>query len=162
MGRKCCGRTCHRIPAEGRSTCEYCLVRGRKLRNQRKVNGTCTACSKPARPNRFTCEVCALRSAENQKGYVRPNYHTRYRDLVFDFYGRLCACCGESELLFLSIDHIDGVKLAEDRAPNFYRRLVALIRKGEPRTDLRTLCFNCNSGRARNNGVCPHEASDAR
>jgi hypothetical protein len=72
--------------------------------------------------------------------------------------GPICACCGETELMFLTIDHIDGGGCKEDRKVR--RHLpVSLKSKGFPQ-GYQVLCFNCNCGRARNEGVCPHQAKN--
>ena len=70
------------------------------------------------------------------------------RELIFSLYGDVCACCGEANKKFLSLDHInnDGYK---ERTRG---RICT-----EKRDDLRILCMNCNWGRARNEGTCPHE-----
>jgi hypothetical protein len=79
-------------------------------------------------------------------------------------YGGFCACCGENTPEFLTLDHVnrDGYRErfgnGKDRrqlpvTQAWYRKLLS-----EPvRTDLRVLCYNCNCGRERNNGICPHE-----
>jgi hypothetical protein len=67
-----------------------------------------------------------------------------------------CACCGETKLLFLTIDHMEhvGRKKREKISSGsvFYRWLV---RNNYP-DGYQVLCFNCNCGRALNNGICPH------
>lgn len=83
-----------------------------------------------------------------------------YHDIVFAHYGNKCLCCGETEPKFLTLDHInnDGHM---DRGPK--RRLTAklldrhrkIIATNFPDT-YRILCFNCNCGRERNGGICPH------
>lgn len=69
-----------------------------------------------------------------------------------------CVCCGESEVRFLTIDHIDG-NGAEHRkttkcgtGATFYRRL---IREGMPE-GYQVLCYNCNNARIWNK-KCPHQ-----
>ena len=69
-----------------------------------------------------------------------------------------CACCGESEVRFLTIDHINGNGSEHRKSSkcgtgsNFYRWL---IREGMPK-GYQALCYNCNSARARH-GKCPHQ-----
>jgi hypothetical protein len=78
--------------------------------------------------------------------------------LVLTYYSNgtpRCACCGELNVLFLTIDHIDngGNKHRKEiGAGNLYRWL-----RDERPAGYRVLCFNCNCGRAINNGVCPHK-----
>jgi hypothetical protein len=83
-------------------------------------------------------------------------------DQVLDHYGTTCACCGEANRLFLTLDHIKGDGAASRRSKGLgrsggYPYYVALIREGFP-LGYQTLCFSCNCGRARNRGVCPHQA----
>lgn len=85
----------------------------------------------------------------------------RLKNTVFDHYGRVCDCCGEDDIRFLSIDHEDG-KGAEHRkeakcgsGTAFY---AWLIRNGFP-TGYKTLCISCNIAKGRL-GRCPHEDFD--
>jgi len=71
-----------------------------------------------------------------------------------------CACCGEAEIAFLTIDHIGGEGAAERRilgrgkvsGTHFYRRL---RRAGYP-GGFQVLCYNCNSAKHWL-GTCPHK-----
>ncbi len=64
-----------------------------------------------------------------------------------------CLCCGESNIGFLTIDHLenDG-HLEKTKGSSF---AASLIRKRFP-PGYQVLCFNCNCGRERNGGICPH------
>ncbi len=104
----------------------------------------------------------------NNKIY-RPRYKEREskvgknrRWMMFlacvDAYGGCCACCGESNPIFLTLDHInnDGAtkrKTLKAGSPT-YRRLK---KDGYPKTDFQLLCWNCNCGKQRNGGHCPHK-----
>ena len=84
----------------------------------------------------------------------------RVKKEVIDHYGGKCVCCGETELLFLTIDHINN-NGAEQRLKNGLKggssdKSYRWIIKNDFPDDLQLLCWNCNCGRARNNGVCPH------
>jgi hypothetical protein len=59
---------------------------------------------------------------------------------VVDGYGGSCACCQESCLEFLTVDHIHGRNRSRRRERNIYRRL---IREGF-QDGFRVLCMNCN------------------
>src|SRR2546428_625334 len=65
-----------------------------------------------------------------------------------------CKCCGESEILFLTLDHINGGGTQQRKKIRgiFYRWIIA---HGYP-TGFRVLCLNCNMGRYLNGGKCPH------
>jgi len=83
------------------------------------------------------------------------------RDETFAAYGGYkCACCGETNPGFLSLDHIDG-------GGNEHRRKINkksgigfqywLKKNGFP-PGFQVLCYNCNLGRAfAGGGVCPHK-----
>jgi hypothetical protein len=85
------------------------------------------------------------------------------KDKVFQHYGGWkCACCGEMEKLFLTLDHVnnDG---GEFRKAHFGKQGAAgmvtyrwLITHGFVE-GLQVLCANCQHGKRLNNGVCPHQ-----
>ena len=81
-----------------------------------------------------------------------------YRDRIVDAYGARCACCGERERIFLTIDHVNGGGTAHRRSLGMGNRrmMLEIINGGFPPA-YRILCFNCNIGRSRNGGICPHE-----
>lgn len=92
-------------------------------------------------------------------------YNERDRRRVFAHYGGKCSCCGECEPMFLTIDHINNDGHIERKSglytsgSQFYR---SIIQRGFPE-EYQVLCFNCNLGRARNKGICPHqEGSEIR
>lgn len=136
------------------SRCEVCLdsraKRARELREQRRLENLCPYCSQPKLENRITCGKCPTFKRNNSKRPKKiPSIVWKLK--FIEAYGGKCACCGETEIMFLTADHInrDGNK---DRIRDKYRRYVQ-----NPRTDIRILCFNCNCGRELNNGICPHD-----
>lgn len=73
---------------------------------------------------------------------------------AFDF---KCSCCGEDDGRFLTLDHVqDDGNLHRE---NFNEQQIMRIAKkeGYPKDRYTCLCFNCNSGRASNGGMCPHK-----
>lgn len=65
-----------------------------------------------------------------------------------------CACCGEKELQFMTVDHInhDGAKHRKSVPPGrFYEWLI----KNYLPDGFQILCFNCNCVEARGR-ICPH------
>jgi hypothetical protein len=99
--------------------------------------------------------ICVLCERARQRTSVKL-YRAKVISEVIAAYGSQCLCCGESEPLFLSIDHVfnDGAAHRKERgAATIYRHLKAL---GFPKDRYRLLCFNCNLGRQRNGGICPH------
>ena len=86
----------------------------------------------------------------------------KLKQRILKEYGEFCTCCGESNPIFLTLDHIDNNGAAQRKSIfgkkvrggyNFY---LWLKRNNFP-TGLQTLCFNCNQGRYINKGICPHK-----
>ena len=75
-------------------------------------------------------------------------------------YGGKCECCGESEILFLTLEHINGVPKIDRMANGKRKRTVDILRRlereGWPKTDHTILCFNCNCSKGIY-GSCPHK-----
>lgn len=147
-----CSRCCDAKSNDGYRWCPRCRYESHKYYKQRRHAGKCGFCG----GNPYGKALCDECSSATKRRHTQ--YRKRDKDEVFENYGGyVCACCGETEPLFLEIDHInnDG---AEDRermglGSDFYSRVRRL---GFP-SGLQVLCTNCNRGKARNGGVCPHK-----
>jgi hypothetical protein len=89
----------------------------------------------------------------------RRNHPEEHRAEVITHYGcdpPKCACCGESNIKFLTIDHInnDGNEMRKIHGVG-YKFLKWLEKMNYP-DGFQILCMNCNWGKSQNNGVCPH------
>jgi len=109
-------------------------------------------------------EAVKLRSLKYRQMYperVRQSQQTQYRKnklAAFNAYGgAVCVCCGEINSKFLTIDHINGCTPAERRKQGLGSRLYHWLKKQGYPEGYQVLCFNCNLGRARNQGICPHK-----
>jgi len=88
----------------------------------------------------------------------REHEANEIREKVFSTLGARCACCGEEERKFLTLDHVQNDGAAERGGHRDWRRIYRrVIRQGFPRDKYQVLCFNCNCGKARNGGICPHK-----
>jgi hypothetical protein len=162
---------CGQMPRKNtrRGLCEKCYARlphmkadaasrGRELRSERRAAGVCTVCGRERRPGRLRCGDC------DDKQYATSRaYRQRLKDKVFAHYGGyICSCCGETEPMFLALDHVDGGGSRERREVKLERAagqtLYLQIARGGYRPGLRVLCHNCNYGRYLNGGECPHVA----
>jgi hypothetical protein len=112
--------------------------------------------------HRKRCDGCRRTQTDWKRDFPERNrasfkkYRDRLKKEVYDHYGHSCKCCGESNPFFLTLDHInnDGYKQGRrGKAIATWHR--EIIKAGFP-TDLQTLCMQCNCGKARNKGVCPH------
>lgn len=119
-----------------------------------KCKGTEQLFAIKAHKGRYTYHLCKPCNSADKKKYEDSGKKT-----VFNHYGAKCNCCGEDELKFMSIDHIDndghkevwngGTRIT---GVHLYNR----IRKAGFPDTYQILCMNCNFGKRMNGGVCPH------
>lgn len=142
--------------------------RRKKLKAQRFEAGFCVYCGKVAfEIGKKGCANCLLKKIKETVKYSKNRkdrihlYNKKVRQKAVNKYGGKCVCCGETELYFLTIDHInnDGAmerkSYSDKNAGGGTGFFLELIRE-ELRDDLQILCYNCNMGRYINGGICPH------
>ncbi|MBD0372781.1 MAG: hypothetical protein ICV60_18195 [Pyrinomonadaceae bacterium] len=98
-----------------------------------------------------------LKHGVNKNGEAMRRHVYKLRIETFAAYGGQCACCGESALEFLAIDHVNGGgskqrRELKRRGVNFYRWLK---KQGFPQGEYQALCHNCNMAKGFY-GECPH------
>lgn len=81
----------------------------------------------------------------------------RRKQTVINAYGGRCACCGESTLDFLTVDHLNGDgaahrKSLREQGKVFYDWLV----KNNFPSGFQILCYNCNSSKGTGD-MCYHQ-----
>lgn len=155
------------IPSQDRRHCTKCGANKSKDDFYSKKSGKdglaaeCKACSQLRTSTRYKAKYDEIRVKDNE--YAKWK-RIVIKDAVFQKYGGyVCACCGEAERSFLTLDHIDN-----DGA-EFRRKLVGsqargggyvtyryLVSHGFPK-GFQVLCANCNHGKRMNNGICPHQ-----
>jgi hypothetical protein len=142
-----------------RSRCQKHLDRQTQnqtsLASARKSAGMCVYCGERPLETANHCSDCRVKANVH-----KSNHRIRLVSAVLDHYGRECVCCGEANKFFLTMDHVNGNGNAQ-RRENGWDSYVAIYRifrtTGSWPEDFRVLCYNCNSGRWRNGGKCPHE-----
>ena len=102
-----------------------------------------------------------LRNKETSKKRCANN-RKKMRRAALDAYGGKCACCGETQDEFLSIDHInnDGAEHRKQLSKRSVRggggSLMHQWLKNEKYPEgFQVLCFNCNMAKGFY-GQCPH------
>src|ERR1044072_6285937 len=84
--------------------------------------------------------------------------HLALKREVINAYGGCCACCKESNLVFLCIDHTknNGAEHRKQLGNGvcFYRLLKKM---GFPKDEYQCLCWNCNAAKSIL-GYCPHHS----
>ena len=101
-------------------------------------------------------------SAEQQSKKARQFRErlTSVREEVLDHYGRTCACCGESESMFLQIDHVDGVTPEVRKLQGGGLKMCRWLKLNNFPEGFRILCANCNHAMGRRDNpsrICPHQ-----
>ena len=160
---------CCRLSIGGLLTLDHVIETGARLKNERGLSlyAKLRKLGWPQDNLRLLCWNCNCGRQSN--GGQCPHFGLkelnaeqltyRYlREQAFDVYGDgCCACCGERNIGFLTIDHVENVGGGRRRVGGIqlYR---SFRQRGWPmRDELRVLCWNCNCGRQHNGGVCPHE-----
>ena len=93
--------------------------------------------------------------AEHLRECGRSQYR-RSRAEALAKYGPACKCCGEAELLFLAIDHVndDGAAHRREHGIASGTSIYAWLKKNDWPAGFQVLCHNCNNAKA--HGGCPH------
>ena len=81
---------------------------------------------------------------------------------VLGHYGGICKCCKETDIRFLTIDHIHGGGGAQRKEIFKYKgagssAFYLWLKRNDYPEGYQVLCWNCNSGRHYNGGICPHK-----
>jgi len=154
-------RTCTKCGAvvpNGRSLCIAHSEVSRKRQRQTKVAqrnaGLCRygSCRQPLHEGDKT--YCALHAVEVRRR-TREEQRRLKREVLTHYGGCRCACCGESEIQFLSIDHIHGGG-TQHRKQIGRRSMYAWLKKQGYPDGFQVLCMNCNFAKG-SFGQCPHE-----
>lgn len=147
------------------------LGKGRQWRRH-----TCNSCESERKQHHYNVNIERIRKESNLKRKIAKrqttqeqkdknaeyarNYRENLKSLVYAAYGNKCACCGETEEKFLSIDHVnnDGYVFRNGRSHWPGTQMYQYIVSRNFPEEFQLLCMNCNFGKSRNNGVCPHQS----
>lgn len=160
---------CGGKPVLGKKSCQSCLNYRRELTRKRRLTSKertkikieykerknfkiCTHCGKePKRENGVTCESCY----KEEWGY-----RIRIKNEVIQKYGGICICCKEDNIMFLSLDHVNGGGTRErNNTKKVGGGLYKKLRKEPIDPKYQVMCYNCNFGKG-DRDRCPHEYMD--
>lgn len=148
-------RPYHRGKPRGLVLCPVCGLPLPTSRNGKlKIHpGPCQTARKKAqnssrRNTNMTSEAIA------KKRLYAKNYRRKLRTEIIEHYGSKCACCGEDQLEFLAIDHINGGGNQHRKRVGFGNVMYLWIKRDWP-NNLQILCHNCNLAKGYY-GKCPH------
>ena len=138
----------------GLTRCQKCLDYAKTRLEKLKTRGMCTRCLiEPTLDGHALCRKC-LDEGKLQAEKIKLEVFKHYSGDEIPY----CACCGENNYEFLTVDHIDGGG-AQHRRENGYHpgnSTYSWILKNNFPEGFRILCWNCNSSRGVY-GYCPHE-----
>jgi hypothetical protein len=129
----------------------------KELKIFRRDHGQCVHCGKTL-PEGFKADTCywchKLGKLANNEGGWR---YKIFRE-VLDHMGYLCMCCGETRWPFLTVDHRlgGGNEHRKEARKTSNEWLKEVVKDNYDPEKYQILCLNCNLGRERNGGVCPH------
>ena len=124
-----------------------------------KAPGVCTVsdCVRSVVGDFKLCATCRKKGRARQQlprtQKARQQWRYDLRPEVIAAYGGRCLCCAETQLEFLSIDHIEGYADGPRAGTDLYS---SLKRRGYPE-GFRVLCMTCNFTLG-HHGYCPHGA----
>jgi len=151
---------------------------GYRLDGTKRYRCRCKICSRPIEA--ALAKKRYRKNPELYRGYVRKyrnkdpeRYraldrasHRRKKEKVLKAYGgQICACCGEHHFSMLTIDHVnnDGAehrKKISGGAKNVGSRLYQWLITNKFPPGFQVLCFNCNSSKHINKGICEHKIEE--
>ena len=139
-----------------------------------KTNPNCKKCGNLRKlvsgwqsKHKSVCRNCLNEWRRKNKDRVNEQQKKHYDKIKLEVFNHYCggdikcACCGEKQIEFLTIDHINGDGAKERKESNtkggkiFYAQLK---KKGYP-AGYQVLCFNCNCAKGFS-GQCPHKKND--
>lgn len=111
-----------------------------------------------------SCKECRkarvnAKNATPEGKAARSESKLELKKIAMGGYGIRCVCCGETNIGFLTFDHVnnDGNVHRKEENVTSGEKLHRWVIKNNFPDRLRVMCYNCNCGRATNSGVCPHK-----
>ena len=83
-------------------------------------------------------------------------YRSELKNKIISQYGGMCKCCGEKQILFLTIDHVNGRKTNNHGHDMAGCKLYNWLIKNNFPKDFQVLCMNCNWAKGLWK-ICPHQ-----
>lgn len=124
-----------------------------RLREHRIQNGLCIRCGQDKDSEFRECLACRTKQRLGSKSRAKVR-----KDTVYEHYGGyICACCGETEEAFLTIDHMNNDGYQHRKEMKSLNITDFLYYNSMPE-GYQVLCYNCNCGRAKTpDKICPHK-----
>jgi predicted DNA-binding transcriptional regulator AlpA len=157
-------QTCgHPKEQSDKNACNSCLEIIRNINNARKLQwkeqGLCCKCGGNLDERTHDSLTTGWYLCAKCLDHAKDKRFTD-KQVVINYYGGQCNCCEETCIDLLTLDHIDNN--GNEHRKQLYgdsRKSIPYdwyIKNSFPK-DFQLLCFNCNSGKYLNGGLCPHK-----
>lgn len=93
---------------------------------------------------------------EQHQANTKALHHKRKKEVI-EAYGGKCSCCGETEIDFLAIDHIENNGAEHRKETGNGTKFHRWIRANNFPDRLQVLCHNCNFSKFIGGGICVHK-----
>lgn len=156
-----CGRCSALFGSTGEAICQRCrdyMARWRPANKDKKArhDRTYEAKHRDKVNKRFRDRWASERGRKlRQAALLR--WKIKIRSEMVAAYGGACNCCGETELAFLTLEHIGGGGGKHRREVGGQGKILTQLRRqGWPKDKYTVLCMNCNHAK-KDGKPCPHE-----
>lgn len=146
--------------------CKYCEIL-KPINQFEPARSKCQDCRQSDRQRSAKCSKESIRYAtewnknhpERRRKTALNYYYKLQNSAILAYGGYKCACCGVTEPLFLNLDHVrnDGKSHREMLGTLGGAKLYKWLRDNNYPEGFQVLCSNCNHGKSRNKGICPHQ-----
>jgi len=131
------------------------LTKAKARYQNRLAQGMCVLCGTRPLKMGTKCVDCHAKSGKRAR-----DYRDRLIVRAFNAYGGChCACCGDTRVAFLTLDHIGGGgnrHRKQLRGQKGFTDIYQWLRKQGYPPGFRVLCMNCNWAIGKY-GYCPHQ-----
>lgn len=137
--------------SKAKTLCTACVAKLAANTKARHTAGRCSRCDTPRISGKWLCaDHLATQAA------VAAERRARLKMAVIEAYGSRCACCGETQHDFLTLDHIGGGGNWHRKRAVIASRFYGWIKDAGFPAGFQLLCWNCNAA-TRFGRRCPHQ-----
>jgi len=141
-----------------RSECKLCALAYQRRRNEASRRWIREYAAGWRRNNQgLVASAKAFVQHAGKRPFRLRQYYRMRHEAILAYGGYRCACCKVREAMFLTIDHINNDGARHRRRVGVSVRFFQWLKRNGYPKGFQVLCSNCNQGRHRNGGICPHK-----
>jgi len=120
----------------------------------------CSKCNMDLDINKFKLEDGKIRNYTCKKCIAR-SYRSKMKLDMLEGLGNVCACCGEDNPVFLTLDHINNDGHTHRETLKDHQIIAEARRENWPKDKYQILCMNCNFAKGHYE-ECPHKLGQTK